>query len=432
LQAQPISDEAYAGLTRVYLKQNKLREAHETISKGLTVADSAPKHVALGEVLFRDGKIPEAEREWLGVTKSGHTDARAHMGLARVSAAAAQYKQAKREIDEAHRLDPDDPDIQFYWIRSQGLGAGLDDSRHDCRLATDLVPAETDLLLLGGDRSNQIRGYGLTVSVNGQNSKLLLDTGAHGIVIDRKLAQKAGLTKISDTTVGGFGDQHKSAGHFAMANSIKVGALEFRDCPVTVIDKGSVLGEDGLVGTDVFEQFLIDLDFPNKKLRLGNLPKRLEEDPTEVDYTSLANRGRPAGFSFLYTPVYRFGHLLLIPTQVGDSTDQRLFAIDTGAPRNVFSVSTARETTKIEENPRVAIKGLSGSVKRVYDAEKTALHFANVQQYADKETALSLEAMSDEIGTEVSGVLGVLNLRTLDVTMDYRDGFVAFDFNSNP
>src|SRR5262249_29881140 len=252
------------------------REAHETISKGLTVADSAPKHVALGEVLFRDGKIPEAEREWLGVTKSGHTDARAHMGLARVSAAAAQYKQAEREIDEAHRLDPDDPDIQFYWIRSQGLGAGLDDSRHDCRLATDLVPAETDLLLLGGDRSNQIRGYGLTVSVNGQNSKLLLDTGAHGIVIDRKLAQKAGLTKISDTTVGGFGDQHKSAGHFAMANSIKVGALEFRDCPVTVIDKGSVLGEEGLVGTDVFEQFLIDLDFPNKKLRLGNLPKRLE------------------------------------------------------------------------------------------------------------------------------------------------------------
>jgi hypothetical protein len=80
----------------------------------------------------------------------------------------------------------------------------------------------------------------------------------------------------------------------------------------------------------------------------------------------------------------------------------------------------------------LAIKGLSGSVKRVYDAEKTALYFANVQQYADQETALSLENMSEEIGTEVSGVLGVLNLRTLDVTIDYRDGFVGFDFNSNP
>jgi len=272
LQAKPNSATAYVGLTRVYLKQKKFREAHETISKGITVTDSPPMHVALGEVLFREGKLSEAENEWLAVINSGHADARAHLGLARVSAAATQYKQAKREIDEARRLDPADPDVQFYWIRSQGLGAGLSDSRHDCRLATDLVPTETDLLLLGGDRSNQIRGYGLTVSVNGQNSKLLLDTGAHGIVIDRKIAQKAGLTKISDTTVGGFGDQHKSAGYFATAAIVKIGALEFRECKVTVVDKGSVLGEDGLIGADVFQDFLIDLGFPNKKLRLESLP----------------------------------------------------------------------------------------------------------------------------------------------------------------
>ena len=60
------------------------------------------------------------------------------------------------------------------------------------------------------------------------------------------------------------------------------------------------------------------------------------------------------------------------------------------------------------------------------------MYFDHVQQYAEKETALSLEAMSDEIGTEVSGVLGVLNLRNLDVTIDYRDGLVAFDFKTNP
>jgi len=126
--------------------------------------------------------------------------------------------------------------------------------------------------------------------------------------------------------------------------------------------------------------------------------------------------------------VYRFGHFLLVPTQVGESSDQSLFAIDTGAPRNVFSVSAAQKVAQVRENSRVAIKGLSGSVKRVYDAEKTALSFGNVQQYADKETALNLETMSEAIGTEVSGVLGVLNLRNLNVTIDYRDGFVGFDF----
>lgn len=75
------------------------------------------------------------------------------------------------------------------------------------------------------------------------------------------------------------------------------------------------------------------------------------------------------------------------------------------------------------------IKGLSGSVRKVYDAEKTALYFANVQEYADRETALNLESMSDAIGTEVSGVLGAFDLKFLVVTIDYRDGFVGFDFN---
>jgi hypothetical protein len=209
LQAQPISTEVYAGLARVYLKQKKLREAHETVSKGLALADSPTLRVAQGELLFREGKLPEAESEWLAVINSGHADARAHLGLTRVSAAATQYKQAKKEIDEAHRLDPGDPEIQLYWIGSQTLRTLQNDSRRDCRLATNPVSTETDLVVLSDDRRNQIRGFGLPVVVSGQNSKLLVDTGAHGIVIDRKIAQKAALTKLSDTTVGGFGDQHK-------------------------------------------------------------------------------------------------------------------------------------------------------------------------------------------------------------------------------
>jgi len=85
LQAKPNSATAYVGLTRVYLKQKKFREAHETISKGITVTDSPPMHVALGEVLFREGKLSEAENEWLAVINSGHADARAHLWLARVT-----------------------------------------------------------------------------------------------------------------------------------------------------------------------------------------------------------------------------------------------------------------------------------------------------------------------------------------------------------
>lgn len=499
LQAQPQSPEAYAGLARVYLKQKRVQQAHEIISKGLALADSPTIRVAEGEVLFREGKLPEAESEWLAVINSGHEYARAHLGLARVSAAATQYKQAKTEIDEAHRLDPSDPDVQFYWIRSlepteqvaylenhlsresqagaeeqakertylETLKAQLKGPSHNCRLATVPDSPEADLLTLNQERPNQIRGYGLAAVLNGQESKLLLDTGAHGITIDRKIAQRAGLTKLSDMTVGGFGDQRKSNGYISIANSVRIGVLHFQNCPVVVVDKRSVLGEDGFIGADVFQEFLIDLDFPAKKLRLGKLPHRLEEDSALVNqrtdareldsdgsdplskksdtnavstardggispYTSATKRVFPTDSSFSFTPVFRFGHMLLIPTEVGDTTATRLFLVDTGSPRNMFSVNAVREITKVRGNPRMTVRGLSGSVNKVYGAEKTALYFGHVQQYAENQVALDLESISEDIGTEVSGVLGVFGFRVLDVTIDYRDGLVGFDFKTNP
>ena len=122
LQAQPKSAEAYAGLTRVHLRLKKVRLAHDTISRGLAVVDTPPMRVALGEVLFREGKLSEAESEWLSVVNSGHSDARAHLGLAHLSTATTQYNQAKAEIEKAHALDPSDPDIELDWLRSLIIG----------------------------------------------------------------------------------------------------------------------------------------------------------------------------------------------------------------------------------------------------------------------------------------------------------------------
>ena len=94
----------------------------------------------------------------------------------------------------------------------------------------------------------------------------------------------------------------------------------------------------------------------------------------------------------------------------------------------MFSVRTAKEITQVQATPNADIRGLSGSVKRVYETQKTGLHFANMLQYAENDTALDLDGISNRVGTELSGVLGVTNFRTLRITIDYRDGLVAFDF----
>jgi Tfp pilus assembly protein PilF/predicted aspartyl protease len=489
IQQAPKSPDAYAGLTRVYLKQKNLDQAYETISKGLEIADAAPVRVALGEVYFRQGKIPEAEREWINVIKSGHASARAYLGLARVTHAVSMYKRSRTMIERAHELDPNDPDVQKYWMSTlkfterikyledylahetnddaetrAGMQHSLDymkarakESKRKCRLVSNTLSTETNLVRLLRD-ANHLRAFGLSVVVNGEKSPLLLDTGASGILIDRRLAEKVGLTELSQTSIGGIGDKGRSGGYVAVANSIKIGELEFQDCAVRVLDKRSVLDVDGLIGTDVFEDFLVDIDLPNEKLRLQQLPKRPDEaarpiglqtdkessDSSEEQPDSKAASSVPAKAAdagprdrFIapemksYAQVVRFGHMLLIPTRVADSPD-KLFLIDTGAFANNISISAAREVTKVHENPWMHVKGLSGSVKNVYTADKAVIEFAHMRQTNEDLVTFDLNPMSDRVGTEVSGILGFATLRVLDIKIDYRDGLVNFTYKPGP
>jgi tetratricopeptide (TPR) repeat protein len=119
LLERPKSPDAYAGLTRVYLKKKDVAQAYDTVTKGLQLTDSWPVHVALGEVYFRQGKISDAEKEWVDVINSGHQAAQAYLGLAQVRWAVSKNKSAKAMIDKAHALDPKDPDILRYWFNTE-------------------------------------------------------------------------------------------------------------------------------------------------------------------------------------------------------------------------------------------------------------------------------------------------------------------------
>jgi len=486
LQERPKSPDAYAGLTRVYLRKKDVAQAYETVTKALEVTDSWPVRVALGEVYFRQGKISEAEMEWVDVINSGHQAARAYLGLARVRWATSKYKSAKAMIDKAHALDPKDPEIEGHSSRTLSHAErirhledylatlGNDDparasaqghldalkarigSDLTCTLVSKVASTETPLLRMLTDPQH-MRGVGLSVFVNQQKSRLLLDTGAGGIMLNRGMAERAGVTKLTDTHIGGIGDQGSKPGYVAVARSISIGDLEFKNCPVRVIDTRTVLGQDGLIGADVFEHFLVDIDFPYEKLRLLELPKH----PDEVDQEISLNAGEGGGDENpddslnadsqktppskrpirsgpqdryiapemkSYTPVYRFGHDLLVSTKVGNS-GEKLFLLDTGAIDNMISPEAAREVTKVARDD-TRVKGISGSVNKVYTANKAVLQFGHLRQENQDMLAFDLTSMSEGAGTEVSGTLGFTLLRLLEIKIDYRDGLV--DFNYDP
>jgi predicted aspartyl protease len=494
VQQHPRLPDGYAGLVRVYLKQKNVEQAAQTAEKGIAQTDSPRMRTARAEVWFRQGKILDAEKEWVAIVNSGYPEAHAYLGLARIRDAIAMYKTAKAMIDEAHALDPNDSDIQEEWIGTlsrakrihyleeslagennwdaderegqknylEYLKQRAKQDKAPCRLVSKVTATQTALQPLMIDPSH-ISGYGLSVALNGHKSKLVLDTGASGILVTRSIAEHAGISRISQTKVGGIGDKGRRNGYVGIADSIKIGDLEFQNCSVEVIEQRSIVGDDGLIGADVFEKFLVEIDFPNQKLKLSQLPQRpgdaeqklaLNSDddespgsdageskddakPGESKTTGAKSPATAAGPQDRYiapemqsyTRLFRFGHALLIPTNIGN-VPTKLFLMDTGATMNVISPAAAREVTKVHGDSDMIVKGISGKVNDVFTANKAVLVFGHLRQENQDMTSFDTKRLSDDIGTEVSGFLGFATLRVLDIKIDYRDALVDFQYDA--
>ena len=75
------------------------------------------------------------------------------------------------------------------------------------------------------------------------------------------------------------------------------------------------------------------------------------------------------------------------------------------------------------------VEGLSGRVDKVYSANKAVLRFGRLKQENQDLTAFDITSISDGDGTEVSGFLGFVMLRLLDIKIDYRDALVDFNYD---
>jgi len=169
----------------------------------------------------------------------------------------------------------------------------------------------------------RIRGYGLKVEINGAKGKLLLDSGASGILINRKwhkrLVWKPWQKRISTVSV----TRAASQGISALPIPSKSAISNFRDASSRLrIETQWRRKTDLLVRCLQF--FLVDIDFPNYKLHLTPLPPMPPPSDAEkalvAQYPGIArfrDRVIPQEFKD-FTPVYRFNHMLLIPTRINE------------------------------------------------------------------------------------------------------------------
>jgi len=486
---------AQVGLVRAMLRQQKIDEAFDAANAALTVQPNAAALLAAkGDVQFRRGEMSDAEGSYLTAKKFDAKEVRSYLGLARLYGSYSLYRKAYDQLQRAHEVAPENIEVQRAWLhmlprkeRLEALQAYLsgphpddeeetkwmteyleflkataDKPMHACRLASKVEQTETKLETMYAADAHRMRGIGLSVKLNDRNAHLLLDTGAGGIMVSRKVAEKAGLTSISAVHYGGIGSKGLQSGYTAVAEQIRIGELEFHDCVVAVSDKGWVADEDGLIGADVFGGYLIDIDLPGMRLKLSPLPKRPEDTvaPTSLNSEGeeQANAEQKEGSTAEalqepkpaapvskpaqhlpkdryiapemanWTKVFRFGHSMLVPTSVNDSKPM-LFGLDTGAFSNLLSVRAGRQVSKVSSENRVQVRGLNGAVDKVYSSEKATLRFAHFQQANQGIITLDLSNISRHAGTEVSGFLGFSMLRQLEVKLDYRDGLVDFVYD---
>lgn len=490
LSEHPSDDRLHAAHIRNLIALGHNDEAMKDSQAFVTASpNSTYARVSMADVMFRNGKLPESYMEEAKIQKDDPCNARVYESLGAYESVIGKFAMAKRHIDVAHALDPQDAEIARDWIAFQPKATRLETAKkfvqsspayteenrerilksieraqnkpagEECKLVSGQTSATIQFLpIMNGPDSDP--EYGLEVSFNGKKRRLELDSGASGITLVARAAQGLNLTTESNSKIGGVGDGGGMDSAISHVSSIKIGDLEFSNCEVeSLVAKAfstnstrnasgnyGAYSTDGLIGADVFQKFLVALDFPGGKIDLSPLPMRPGESAGTASLTStsddkpLASKSGSDNFLDSYrdpsmsewSEFYRFGHMIIVPTVIGNAgkpSQQHLMLVDTGASMDAITPEAAREVTSVSTTGRISTYGLSGRTKQVYLTGKLILHFGNLYLPLDWMTAQSNKSISDSVGTEVTGFIGFPTLRQMTVTIDYRDRLINFNYD---
>jgi hypothetical protein len=289
-------------------------------------------------------------------------------------------------------------------------------------------------LVPAGDSDHPTPYVALQVAVNGAKSRLALSTEGSGITINDKIAEKAKVEEIVRTDLEGLGKQNPPESYVGFVRSIKVGAFEFQNCYITVVQHvapGSFYDIlQGTISGGLFRNYLVDFDIPHARLSLLPLPKRPETenaddarmDSSDPDAAKLHDRYTPPEMS-AWTQLYQFGSVLAIPARINQSTPE-LFDISTVALNSVSPDFAEKWTTLGGGVP--LFYGTNGRVDARWTG-KVRLEFSGFYFDTPAETSLDLSVMNNQSGTQIYGRIGFEVLKNLSTTIDYRDGLIHFD-----
>jgi hypothetical protein len=267
-------------------------------------------------------------------------------------------------------------------------------------LGTVLNPHQSYRLSLSELQTHGLpSGIILRARVNGGPLlRLQLDSGAKGLILNPVAGRSAGLEILASSVLYGFGSEEPALGRVALAASLEVGALKIANILAEVTDTELVAQADGLIGLDVFKDFII---------HLNSRARRLDLEPLDSSQACTD-----------CNQVYRLDNLLLLHATINGQSEGN-FMLDTGSPISLIShrmVAGAGRTTRLN--------GAQG--QQEVDVQSVPASFRiGPQRFLTFDYAtFDTRQISARYGTFIAGAIGYSMLRELNLTVDLHRGLV--------
>jgi tetratricopeptide (TPR) repeat protein len=454
--------------------QGKLVDARKN-SEAWTSADPKQPYaiVAVADIRFAEGDWLESYALNLKALEIDPCLADAYANLGQYERLSGFRATAQKHYALAHQLAPTNEVLRADWINSLDQKHRLEELKnfyHDskvitekkrasleeqfnkqaaqsdyhCELASATGPARIPMTPIRGP-SIGIVAWGLEVSFNGKPRVLQIDTGSSGFTLAQSVGANLGLPKIQTVHMGGIGDEGAAGADLVHADSVRIGDLEFKGCYARILHKTGLLGgstdigqrldfTDGVVGTDIFDHYLVTVDYIKHEIQLDPLPQIPGSTADASLLDPLGGRKEPdwllvdryiAPSMHDWTKIYRNDHLLIMPTRLSGELKNNLpalFVIDTGAASSLIDIGVAKQIAHTEENDMEEMTGFSGATSKMYDVGKFTLDFAGMRLPV---SSMDSTNFSDEDG--VAGLIGYPVLENLVMHIDYRDNLMSFE-----
>jgi predicted aspartyl protease len=238
--------------------------------------------------------------------------------------------------------------------------------------------------------------------------RMLLDSGAQHVVLDRRSAAKVGGTSGTALEMVGAGAASKACQR-AAPGTIQIGDLVVENCPILVAAGPIMDGIDGVIPMSLFAGFLLCLNVPGKVLELDAYPAA---PPDRGDGYLQARADNRLLFLHSVLNGLRSGYVLL----------------DTGATYNAVSPEAARASRRYwSVDNSISLLSSAGGVEGYTLPPGVRFGIGSRVFSADPAVVVDLSDLSRHHPFEITGILGYPALRNSIVTLDYRDSLVRIE-----